>query len=625
MDKNTLIGFALIGLVLIGFSIYNRPNEEELARIQHYQDSIQNVIQQHAAIEAAESAKKSQNILPDSNSVVFNAAQGSESYVTLKNELVELKLTNKGGRVCQATLAEYNGQDGNPVVLFNEEDTRLNFAFNGKNENILTEDLYFTPLNVSDSTVTMRLYAGNQDQYIDFYYWLPTGRYLVNMTIQAHGMQNFFNAKTDDMNITWYQHARQLEKGFTFEQQFSRLTYKIKDDDTEGLSETSEDNEEPEENINWIAFKNQFFSSVVIANQDFTHVKLNSQPEKEGSGYLKIYEAEMDAFFDPTGKEPTDLQLYYGPNHFKTLQATNDYIGGGDKDPELEDLVYLGWPIIRWINRWFTINLFDWLSGWGLSMGIVLLLLTIIVKIVVYPTTYKSYMSSAKMRVLRPYVEEINKKYPKQEDALKKNQETMALYSRYGVSPMGGCLPMLIQMPIYIAMFNFVPNAIELRGESFLWAKDLSTYDDVIRWDADIWFLGDHLSLFCLLFSLTNILNTWYMMRQQDAMAQQQMPGMKFMMYAMPIMFIFLLNGYSAGLNYYYFISGLIGILIMYVLRKTTDDKKLLAKLEARMEANKNKPRKQSNMAAKLEALQKQLEEQQRIQQQQQQNRKNKR
>ena len=621
MDKNSLIGLALIGLVLVGFSIINRPTEEEMARYQRQQDSIQQVMQERAALEAAglAEAQQAKAYIPDSSSALFSASQGKENLLTLKNNLVELQLTTKGGIVNKATLADYKGRNGEPIVLFDgNEEMRMNFAFSGKNENILTESLYFQPLNITDSTVTMRLNV-RDGQYIDFNYYLPSDLYLANLTINAHGLQNFFNPSTKILDFNWTQRSRQLEKGFRFEQQFSSLTYRIDNEDTEHLSEQSEESEDAEGSVNWIAFKNQFFSSVVIAEQDFEKATFKSVPQKEGSGYLKRYNAESEVFFDPTGKESTNLQLYFGPNHFKTLQATNYYVLGEEKDPELENLVYLGWPLIRWINRWFTINVFDWLSGWGLNMGIVLLLMTIIVKIVVYPTTYKSYMSSAKMRVLRPYIDEINKKYPNPDDAMKKNQETMALYSRYGVSPLGGCLPMLIQMPIFIALFNFVPNAIELRGESFLWADDLSTYDDVINWGTDIWLLGDHLSLFCLLFSVTNILNTWYMMRQQkDTMAQQQMPGMKIMMYAMPIMFIFFFNNYSAGLNYYYFISGLIGILIMIVLRKTTDDKALLAKLEARMEANKNKPRKVTGMAAKLEALQKQLEEQQRLQQEQQ-------
>lgn len=282
--------------------------------------------------------------------------------------------------------------------------------------------------------------------------------------------------------------------------------------------------------------------------------------------------------------------------------------------------------MFKWINRFFIIYIFDWLSSMGLSMGIVLLLLTILVKLLVYPTTRKSYLSSAKMRVLKPKIDEISAKYPKQEDAMKKQQEIMQLYSQYGVSPMGGCLPMLIQMPIWIALFNFVPNAIELRGESFLWASDLSAYDDIIRWDKSLWLIGDHISIFCLLFCITNIINTWISMRQQQnsmtGEQAQQMKMMQYMMYIMPVAFFFMFNNYSSGLNYYYFLSGLISILIMWFLRKTTDDKKLLARLEANYQANKANPnKKMSGMAARLEALQKQqqaiLEEQKRRQQSQ--------
>ena len=313
----------------------------------------------------------------------------------------------------------------------------------------------------------------------------------------------------------------------------------------------------------------------------------------------------MKTAFDPTGAQPSHFQFYFGPNHFKTLLATND-LSFKDKDQELEDLVYLGWPIIRLINRWFTINLFDWLSSWGLSMGIVILLMTLIVKILVLPTTWKSFISSAKMRALKPYVDKINAKYPKQEDALKKQQETMALYSQYGVSPMGGCLPMLIQTPVFMALFFFVPNAIELRQQSFLWASDLSAYDDLISWSTHIPLLGTHLSLFCLLFSITTVLNQIIMMKQQDTGSNPQMKAMKWMMYVMPVMFFFIFNEYASGLSYYYFISGLIGIITMWIMRRMTDEKKLLAQLEA----NKKAPseRKTSGLMAKLEALQKEQE-----------------
>ncbi len=612
MDKNTLVGFALIGAVVIGFSIYNRPSQEEMARAKHYQDSIQAIAQKEAAMqEQAAQQSAAYTIQADSTSLFYGASQGTEQLTTLENDLVKITFNNKGGRVCAATLKNYNGQDGKPLELFDEKDSGMNFAFEGKNENILTEDLYFRPTNVTDSTVTMRL-ATNGAGYIDFDYKLLPNTYVVNFSIRANGMQNFFPAAANTVNINWHQRARQLEKGFSFEQRYTSLTYKPVDKGSDYLNEMKDAKEEVTDRLDWIAFKNQFFSSVLIADQDFDKASLVSTPLKEGSGYMKNYTADMTTFFDPTGKQATNMQFYFGPNHFKTLLASND-LSLSQKDLELEDLVYLGWPIIRWINRWFTIPLFDWLSGWGLSMGIVLLLMTIIVKALVYPATHKSYMSSAKMRVLKPYINEINAKYPKKEDALKKQQETMALYSKYGVSPMGGCLPMLIQMPVFMALFFFVPNAIELRQQSFLWAPDMSTYDDIIHWSTTIPLLGNHLSLFCLLFSITNILNTMYTMKQQDT-GQQQMPGMKLMMYIMPVMFIFIFNGYSSGLNYYYFISGLIGILTMVFLRKTTDEKKLLAQLEANKEKKKQKNggKAGGGLMAKLEALQK---EQERLQQ----------
>ena len=610
MDKNTLVGFTLIGAVLIGFSIWNRPSQEEMERIQHQRDSIQNAqLEEAKRLEAQAAAQSVQALTLDSTSLFFGANKGTEQFTTLENNLVKVTFSNKGGRVVSATLKEYNNQQGEPLTLFNEEESSLNFAFDGKNENILTKDMFFQPTHVTDSTVTMRLQTTGAG-YIDFAYRLLPDAYMVNFDIRAVGMQNFFPAAQKTVNIDWFQRARQQEKGYDFEQRYTSLTYKLVDDGSDYLSEMSDDKETFEEPMEWIAFKNQFFSSVLIANQNFENVTLDSKIQKEGSGYMKNYNAEMTTFFDPTGKEATQLQMYLGPNHFKTLLASNDLVINQDEDPELEDLVYLGWPLVREINRWFTINLFDWLSGWGLNMGIVLLLMTIIVKAIVYPATYKSYISSAKMRVLKPYIEKINAKYPNQEDALKKQQETMQLYSEYGVSPMGGCLPMLIQMPVFMALFFFVPNAIELRQQSFLWAPDLSTYDDIINFGFNIPFLGDHISLFCLLFSVTNILNTWYMMKQQDT-GQQQMPGMKIMMYLMPVMFIFIFNSYSSGLNYYYFISGLISILIMIVLRKTTNEPKLLAILEAnkaKIKQQKGNKGTQGGLMAKLEALQKEQE-----------------
>ena len=605
MDKNTLVGFALIGAVVIGFSIYNRPSQEEMAHAKHYQDSIQAIAQKEAERQAQAATTQSQNatLHLDSTSMFYGASQGAEQLTTLENNVVKLTFTNKGGRVCAAILKDYNGQDGKPLMLFDEKDSGMNFAFEGKNENILTEDMYFQPTNVTDSTVTMRL-AANNGGYIDFDYKLLPDAYMVNFTIRANGMQNFFPPALNTVNINWRQRARQLEKGFSFEQRYTSLTYKPVEKSSDYLNEMKEAKEDVTDRLDWIAFKNQFFSSVLIADQDFDKASLTSTPQQEGSGYMKNYTADMTTFFDPTGKQSTNMQFYFGPNHYKTLTALDK---GRDEKWELNRLVYLGWPLIRWVNKWFTINIFDWLSGWGLSMGIVLLLMTLIVKAVVFPATWKTYISSAKMRVLKPKIDEINKKYPKQEDAMKKQQEVMGMYSQYGVSPMGGCLPMLVQFPVLIALFMFVPSAIELRQQSFLWADDLSTYDAFINFPFNIPFLGSHLSLFCLLMTVVNILNSKFMMQQQDTGANPQMAAMKWMTYLMPIMMLFILNSYPSGLNYYYFISTLISVVTTLILRKTTNEEKLLAQLEDRKKDPKKA--KKTGFAARLEAMQKQQEQ----------------
>ena len=626
MDKNTITGFILMALVLIGFSWYSRPSEEQI-RAQHERDSIAAVQQAEAEKAQAEAAALSQssalsgsaaeNALPDSTSILFAASQGEEQLITLENDLVKLTLNTHGGVVEEAVIKGHLDQQKQPVRLLTKQDAHLRLMLAGKAENIITDQLFFEAVNATDSSVTMR--APIAEGTLDIEYRLRPDAYMLDMVVTAQGLSNLFAPSMKALDLEWTDRARQLEKGFDFEQRYACIRYHEASGDTDYLSETSDKEEDIEEALDWIAFKNQFFSAVLISQQEFTDVHLKSQLYKKGQGYLKNYEATMQTAFDPTGAQPTQLQMYIGPNDFHTLKAHNALSLNADKDLELEDLVYLGWPIVRWINRWFIIYLFDWLKGFGLHMGLVLLLLTIIVKALVYPATKKSYLASARMRVLKPKIDQLNAKYPKQEDAMKKQQEMMQLYSQYGVSPMGGCLPMLIQMPIWIALFNFVPNAIELRGQSFLWADDLSAYDDVIRWNKDLWLIGDHLSIFCVLFCIMQVANTWISMKQQQNAVmspeqEQSMKMMKWMMYLMPLMFFFMFNTYSSGLNYYYFLSGFTSILIMWFLRKTTNDSRLLAELEAYKAKNANNPKKQSGMAARLEALQKQMEEQQRQQ-----------
>jgi YidC/Oxa1 family membrane protein insertase len=492
----------------------------------------------------------------------------------------------------------------------------------GKNENIITKDLFFTPSNVTDSTVTLTAAASNGGSIV-FNYWLGSN-YMLHFTFQVNGLNGMFAPNYKEMDIEWTDLARQQEKGFTFENRYATLTYKEKDGSTDYLSETSEViDEKIEKALDWVAFKNQFFSATLIAKDEFAaNSMMTSIPQEKGSGYLKQFNAKMKTAFDPSGTQPSEFEMYIGPNDFRLIKAVEEQTTFG-KDLDLEQLVYLGWPLFRYINRFFTIYVFDWLTSWGFSMGIVLILITLLLKAITFPMVKKSYMSSAKMRVLKPKLDEATKQYDKPEDQMKKQQAMMQMYSQYGVSPLSGCLPMLIQMPIWIAMFNFVPNAIQLRRQSFLWIDDLSTYDPIIEWQTNIWGIGDHLSLTCILFCVANVLYSYMTMRQQkDQMVGQQaeqMKMMQWMMYLMPLMFFFMFNDYSSGLNFYYFISLFFSAAIMWTLRKTTNDEKLLAILEAKYQENKNNPNKKvSGLAARLEAMQKQAAELQKQRQNQQ-------
>ena len=617
-NKSTIIGWILIAAVMVGFIWINKPTEEQLAeqaRLRAAQDSIALVQAQQELDQSMAEARYNQTLLQDTTSALYQAAQGEEQTFTLENEVVRLTFSNRGARVTSAILKEYTNQEGLPLELFNQDDESINFMLDGKNENIVTEKLYFEPVEVTENTLVFRMPVGTG--HLDFSYRLLPESYMLNFTVQAHGLQNFFPSSMKTMNVDWAQRVRQQEKGYTFEQRYTTLTYHT-EKDTEHLSEMKEQSKELA-GVEWIAFKDQFFSSIFIADQQFKSANIKSSPINEGSGYLKNMEAETTVFFDPSGEKASQFQFYFGPNQYQTLKESSKLSTSG-KNLHLDKLIYFGWPIVRWVNRFFVVYLFDWLNSWGINMGIVLLLLTLIVKAIVFPFTYKQYISTAKMRALKPYIDKINAKYPNPEDALQKQQETMQLYSKYGVSPMSGCLPTLIQMPVWMALFFFIPNAIELRGQKFLWANDLSAYDDLLHWNFNLPLLGDHISLFCLLFSIVNIVNTLYTMKQQPAGGDpQQQKMMKWMMLMMPIIFIFALNNYSAGLNYYYFISTLTTIIIMLVLRKTVDENKLLVQLEANYAKNQQQPKKKSGMMARLEAMQKELEEQQKLQQQQQQ------
>ncbi|SEA82542.1 YidC/Oxa1 family membrane protein insertase [Prevotella sp. tc2-28] len=618
MNKDTIIGFVLIAVVLIGFSWYNQPSAEEIEAARK-QDSIETVMKEKAVKEQQVAAQAKQAAvdsmaLNDTTALFHQAMSGTSQKVVLKNDKLELTLDTKGGVVRKAVIKNFKSIDGKQdVTLFDEQDQNMNFMLAGKQDNIVSDDLYFTPTEQTDSTVTMTALAAGGGS-ISLSYLLGQD-YLLHMTLQTKGLSKFFSPSYKEMEIEWNDHCRQQEKGFSFESRYTSLYYKETKGGTDKLSESSDKTETVEERLDWIAFRNQFFSVALISKDDFAaNATLTSTQDEKGSGYLKHFNAKMKTSFDPTGVKPSEFEMYIGPNNFRLIKAVEEQSQFG-KELDLEQLVDLGWWLLRWINRWFTLYVFDWLTGFGLNMGIVLILITLLLKAITFPMVKKSYMSSAKMRVLKPKFEEATKQYDKPEDQMKKQQEMMSLYSKYGVSPLSGCLPMIIQMPIWLAMFFFVPNAIQLRGESFLWMSDLSTYDPIVEWGTNIWGIGDHLSLTCILFCAAQIIYTWFSMQQQkDQMVgaqAEQMKMMQWMMYIMPLMFFFIFNDYSSGLNFYYFVSLFMSAAIMWTLRKTTDDAKLLAILEANYQANKNNPKKQSGLAARLEALQKQAEEMQ--------------
>ncbi len=628
MDKNNIIGFLCIAAVLIGFSWYNQPSKEEQRKT-----FVQDSIAQAHKLESEKTAKLAQtqkqeevkkNVLEDTTALFHEALQGNAQKVVLKNNKIEITLNTKGATVEKAVIRNYIGHDikkkdgsndKKDVTLFDGAEQSLNYTLNAKEANISTNDLYFQTSGVTDSTVTFTAQAGS-GKTISFKYVLGKD-YMLHMEMSAQGMAGLFAPNTQNMDVNWKDKARQQERGFSFENRYATLTYHKTEGGTDYLNESKENVDKSiEEKIDWVAFKNQFFSAVMIAQNDFQeNALMTSIPQEKGSGYLKQYEAKMKTFFDPSGKTPSKFDFYYGPNDFRLLQKIQGQSKFG-KDLQLERLVYLGWPLFRIINRWFTLYVFDFLTGMNINMGIILILITLLLKLLTYPMVKKSYMSSAKMRVLKPKLDAATAQFSKPEDQMQKQQAMMAEYSKYGVSPLSGCLPMLIQMPIWIAMFNFVPNAIQLRGESFLWIKDLSTFDPIFEWNKNIWLIGDHLSLTCILFCVANVLYTLMTMRQQrDQMVGQQadqMKMMQWMMYAMPLMFFFMFNDYSAGLNFYYFISLFFSATIMWALRKTTNDEKLLGILEKRYNKNQNNPsKKTSGLAARLQAIQEMQKKQQ--------------
>ncbi|MDR1455415.1 MAG: membrane protein insertase YidC [Tannerella sp.] len=631
-DKNTVIGFILIGLVLFVFGWLNRPDPAQQEARQRYLDSLAQVeyarqLEEQAGKAALPAAALDtvQAALPDSvreaqriqaYGVFAPATEGTEAFVTLENDRMELKITSKGGRIYSARLKEYRTFDERPLILFDGE-SESSFGLtlvSATNRVVNTDELYFTPLESADSrSVVMRLAMGGES-YMDFRYTLSPDDYLLQFSIQGVGLNGILSPNTNSLDIRWRQKARQLEQGRKYENQYTGLYYKYASDDVESLNAGKDDEEQIGNRLKWIGCKNKFFSTVWIADDSFFATRLQSKQLTEPD-YLKEFTATTSVAFDLTGRDPVSFRYYIGPNQYQLLRTYDEGLPS-DQALELDKLVPLGMKFLRPVNKYFIIPVFDFLGKHISNYGLIIFLLTLIVNIILFPLTYKSLMSSARMRVLRPQVEAISAKYPKQEQAMERQKATMDLYSRAGASPMSGCLPMLLKMPILFALYQLFPTSFELRQKSFLWAKDLSTFDPVITWDFNIPFissmLGNHLSLFCLLVTVVNLVYSKFSMDMTNT-GQQQMPGMKMMMYFMPLMMLFFFNQSSSGLSYYFLVSMLITIGLTFSFRFFVNEKELLLKLEE----NKKKPKKKSGFMQRLEEAQRMQQEQLRKQQQQ--------
>mgnify|MGYP000219587907 CR=1 FL=1 len=615
MDRNSIIGMVLILLIVLGYGYLTMPNEQELKARKYTLDSIAQVdslskikaVQQKLA--AADSIAKIQ-VLPDSlreetTKKVFGSfykgALGTEQFTTLENELIKVTLSNKGGKIYSVELKEYKTYDSLPVVLFKGDSTTYALRFPGTAKEINTSEFYFAPQGNSASikanetaSVSMRL-ADENNNYVEFAYTLKGNSYVVDVDINVSGGQSMIAAGTKELSFDWAYKAAQMEKSKENEANVTSIEYMTSEEEYDYLSPTSDDDEKPEEKIKWFAFKQQFFSSVLVSKDGFSNTALKVVKEPETGRNLKALSASFAIPYSGKSQETTSFSFYFVPNHYSTLKG---YELG------MEKLVPLGWGIFGWVNRFVVIPVFNFLGGFISNYGIIILLLTLIFKVMLLPLTYKAYMSTAKMRVLKPEIDEINKQY-ENKDAMEKQQATMALYKKAGVNPLGGCLPMVLQMPILIALFRFFPASIELRHKAFLWADDLSSYDSIYDLPFNIPFYGDHVSLFTLLMTVTTIIYT--KMNSDLQGSNPQMAQMKWIMYLMPIMFLGFFNSYASGLSYYYFLANMVTFGQQFLFKKLVDEDAIHAK----MQENKKKPVTKSTFQKKLEDMTKQAQAQQ--------------
>ena len=648
MNKNTLIGTVLMCLIFMAMVWTSQPSAEQLEAQRRAQDSIARL--QTEAIENSMNAGKAASEEPQDSLALAQtdsikqalrqqkygniaaAATGEEQIVNLSNNVLSVDISTKGGVLQKATLLEYENYKDEQLVLFDAKNNHQYFTFYSVyGKYITTEDIYFTPLAKTDSSVVMRL-KSDDGGILDFVYRLSPDSYLLDFTIHTVNLDNIVAPTQPSLQLTWNQKLVRTELGRSFEERYSSLFYKYSGESVNDLSQTGSDSERLDGPLAWLNFKNQFFSTILASNDLFRSGTISSNALKEETSpeYLKEYSADLEIDFTDRlkGEQIVPMTYFIGPNNYSLLRDMNDEIasrvGKTNENLEIQNSIYLGWPIVRHINRWIVIPIFHFLDNFNLGYGLIILLLTIFIKLVTLPFTYKSFKSSAKMRIAQkmPEVQAINEKYPNQEDAMAKQQALMALYGKMGVNQMGGCLPMLLSWPVLIALFYFFPTSIELRGESFLWAKDLSTYDAIITWDEPIpvvnWIFHGHISLFCLIMTVVQIFYTWLMQKQNPA--QQAMPGMAMMMYLMPLFFLVFLNDYSAGLSYYYTLSLLFSIIQTYAIRASMNEDKILAEMKANL-SNPNRKKggkKASGWIARLQEIQRQQQEELRKQREEQ-------
>ncbi len=619
----------IVLVVVLGFIYWkSQPSEKELARQKAIQDSIAQVQakQQKAKAPIAPAAKTIQkadssaasahdtaNHSNDSvatihkmqaeNGIFFTALKGQDNNYTLENELLKATISAKGGKIASVELKNFKTSAGGPLILFTPDSNHFGLLLNAYSKIISTDSLYFSQVSSSSittkdsSVVTMQLNTSDPKKYIQFVYTLKTGTYLMQCNVRVVGMQDILASNAQDIGLDWSMHTPSQEADVKYQRAHSTIYYKFYGDEVDNLSPLKDDRKILASDISWVSFKQQFFSSILIANTKFGTPVVQESNDKNAK-LIKDYAAEVYIPYTRTADESFGMQFYFGPNNYHLLKKISS---GNDLD--LHGQISLGWGIFGWVNKFLVIPIFDFLNGFNMNYGLVILILTIVIKSLLFPIAFKTYVSSAKMRVLKPEIDELGKKFPKTEDAMKKQQATMALYKKAGVNPMAGCLPMLLQLPILYALISFFPASIELRQQHFLWAHDLSTYDSIYNFGFNVPFYGDHISLFALLMTLSQYL---YLSANQQLMGtggnDQMAKTMKWMMYLTPVMILGFLNSYSAGLSYYYFLANLITFGQTFLARRFINEKELHRK----MQENKAKPVKVSRFQKKLDEMVKQ-------------------